>query len=440
MKEKRTSQKQLRQRKFLLVLPVLVLPFLMLGFWALGGGQGGQKEKQSNKQTGLNTRLPGASLKESDDLNKLSYYEQAARDSQKVDEWMRSDPYYRSQPDGEAVTPREAGNDTSLSYSMLPREGAFNLSNHHRPALQSLNGKTQDANEAKVYRKISELNAALESAAAPTMAADTVSGRTTGPAMNSGDVDRLEQMMQMMNEGASGEDPQLKQLSGMLDKLVEVQNPELVRERLRKASEQQRGRVFSVEGRSNGGNVSLLGGAPEAPQKQDDQVHFYSADERSGERSAPNAIEAVVHETQTIVTGSTIKLRLTGEIYINGLLIPSGSFVYGTASLSDDRLSIKVTSVRHRSSILPVDLAVHDMDGIAGIFIPGAISRDVAKQSADQSIQSFGLATYDPSLGAQAASAGIEAAKSLLSRKVKLIKVTVKAGYRVLLFDKNQKQ
>ena len=76
-----------------------------------------------------------------------------------------------------------------------------------------------------------------------------------------------------------------------------------------------------------------------------------------------------------------------------------------------------------------------DLDGIAGIYIPGAITRDVAKQSTDQAIQSIRLASLDPSVGAQAASAGIQAAKSLIGRKVKLVKVTVKAGYRVLLRD-----
>ena len=46
----------------------------------------------------------------------------------------------------------------------------------------------------------------------------------------------------------------------------------------------------------------------------------------------------------------------------------------------------------------------------------------------------------DPSLKAQAAAAGISAAKTLLSRKVKQVKVMVKAGYKVLLKDKNIQQ
>jgi hypothetical protein len=83
-------------------------------------------------------------------------------------------------------------------------------------------------------------------------------------------------------------------------------------------------------------------------------------------------------------------------------------------------------------------MEVYDMDGLAGIYIPGAISRDVAKQSTDNALQSVALGSLDPSLGAQAASAGIETAKNLLSKKVKLVKVQVKAGYRILLKDKQQ--
>jgi len=54
-------------------------------------------------------------------------------------------------------------------------------------------------------------------------------------------------------------------------------------------------------------------------------------------------------------------------------------------------------------------------------------------------MQSIGLTSLDPSWSAQAASAGVEAAKTLFSKKVRLIKVTVKAGYQVLLKDEKQK-
>ena len=101
---------------------------------------------------------------------------------------------------------------------------------------------------------------------------------------------------------------------------------------------------------------------------------------------------------------------------------------------------MNINSVRYQHSLYPVKLEVYDIDGLPGIYIPGAINRDVAKQSTDNALQSVALNSLDPSIGAQAASAGIEAAKTLLSKKVKMIKVEVKAGYKILLKDNNQQQ
>jgi len=56
------------------------------------------------------------------------------------------------------------------------------------------------------------------------------------------------------------------------------------------------------------------------------------------------------------------------------------------------------------------------------------------------SVQGIGLTSLDPTWQAQAASAGVETAKTLFSKKVKLVKVNVKAGYQVLLRDGRQKQ
>jgi hypothetical protein len=55
-------------------------------------------------------------------------------------------------------------------------------------------------------------------------------------------------------------------------------------------------------------------------------------------------------------------------------------------------------------------------------------------------LQGLGFNTVSTSVGLQAASLGVEAAKSFLSRKVKQIRVTVKADYQVLLKDSKQKE
>jgi len=83
-------------------------------------------------------------------------------------------------------------------------------------------------------------------------------------------------------------------------------------------------------------------------------------------------------------------------------------------------------------------MKVFDQDGLSGIYVPGAIARDAAKEGTDQAIQGYDPLSYDPSLGAQAATAGLTMAKGFFSKKVKLVKVTVKAGYAVLLLNGNQ--
>lgn len=128
------------------------------------------------------------------------------------------------------------------------------------------------------------------------------------------------------------------------------------------------------------------------------------------------------------------------DIFVNGVLIPKDNFVFGTADLNGERLGIKINSVRYHNSLFPVELSVFDMDGMDGIYVPGAITRDVAKQSADRAAQQIDFSNLNPSIGAQAANASVEAAKTLFSRKIKVVKVTVKAGYQVLLRDEKQKQ
>ena len=120
------------------------------------------------------------------------------------------------------------------------------------------------------------------------------------------------------------------------------------------------------------------------------------------------------------------------------LEIPKDSFVFGVAQLQNERLEIQIQHIRFQDHILPVALKVFDLDGLSGIHIPGAITRDAAQQSADRTVQMMRLSSLDASLVGQAASAGMEAAKNLIGKKVRLTKVNVQAGYQVLLRDEKE--
>ena len=434
------SQKFLQQRRFYMVLPLLVTPFITMIFWALGGGQGTPVQAQEVK-SGLNTELPGAHFDKEDELwDKFALYEQAKRDSIKYEEARRNDPYY--------VVATLTGK--SSSDSIPKEESRLNT---------SLGSKTKyaqmDQNEAMINQKLEQLNRQLNQTdqsvktvqKSPIKEDDVV---VAGNGMTE-DVDRLEKMMQIM-AGSDTNDPEMQQIESMLDKILDVQHPERVREKIREQSVQHKQNVFPVEAAITGDNISLVEGiAPQVimtnvdstsdaiytPQLVSNGFYGLDDDEQSEDENS-NAIQAVIHDTQTVVAGSTVKLRLLTDVYINGQLVEKDQFVFGTCAISGERLTISINSIRDEHSLLPVSLAVFDLDGMEGIYIPGAITRDAAKQASSQSIQDVQLYSMDNSLGVQAATAGIEAAKGLFSRKAKLIKVTVKAGYQVLLKDKNQ--
>lgn len=440
MEQKTLSPKMLRQRKFLLVLPLLVLPFMTLMFWSLGGGKVENTEAQPVLNKGFNMDLPDAYLKDDKPLDKMSYYDKAASDSSKLEELMKNDPNYRKHTSLNNDINGIQSDNISVSRNYA-RSGTLMTSPYG-------SGISQDSNEVKVYRKLAELDEAMNKVADPSIepADDTPKNLNENIQVNTSDIDRLEKMMHSMSK-SEGEDPELKQLNGMLEKILDIQHPDRVQEKIRQTSETQKGQVFAVSATGKETPISLLDntsdnriGINSSSINQPQQNGFYSLDESGLTDGSQNAIQAVIHETQTLVAGSTVKLRLVNDVYINGILIPKDNFLFGEAKLKGERLDIEIGSVRYQNSLFPVQLSVYDMDGMNGIYIPGAITRDVAKQSADRTIQDIGLTSVDPSLGAQAASAGIEAARDLISKKVKLVKVTVKSGYQVLLRDEKQKQ
>jgi conjugative transposon TraM protein len=250
-------------------------------------------------------------------------------------------------------------------------------------------------------------------------------------------MNRLEKLMQTIKAADTAtSDPQLEKLSGMLDKIIKIQHPGQDPSSEKVSLTVQAPAALPVTTPHASAAVSDLAANP--PTNEDsgyqDTDGFYSIDEaESANPALQNTMTAVIPEDQTLVAGATITLRLTQDAVINGVTIPRDNPVYGLVTMNGDRMGVTVSSIRYRQGIYPVSLQVYDMDGLPGIHIPGAITRDVAKESADQGVSSMGLNALDPSLAGQAATAGIEAAKTLISRKIRLVRVSVKAGYQVLL-------
>ena len=383
------SRQVFRKGKLLVFLSVIALSLVILGFWVFRSGKGPNQEKRSQSDS-LNTKLPDAQ-KEERFADKLSFYDQAQRDSLKLAESMRNDPYYK--PDLQSAT--------QSSVSSYP--DALNNS----PGLHS----GPENSEKKLLEKLAILEQQLQEPSSGQQPDNTI------PSSKFQYPDEPEQLESVSQ--TNSQDPQLKQMEGMLDKILDIQHPDRVKKKTLENSNDT-GRIFLVK--------------DEPTYKYD--TGFYGMSEPSHE-TFQNALQAVVHQTQTLVNGSVVKLRLMSDLFIDSVKISAGNFLHGFATLNNERLQIAIHSIRAGQSVYPVDLEVYDLDGLPGIYIPGAITRDVAKQSADNSLQLLEMSTMDPSLKAQATAAGIQTAKTLLSQRVRLIKVVVKAGYKILLKNKS---
>ncbi len=394
--------KNVKQRKMMLVLPLLVIPFLTMAFWALGGGQ--SKKDATATSNRLNLDLPDANLKDDKLLDKLGFYDKADQDSLQLEEWMRSDPYFKRDTLSAEIYP------DALQELTTSTANKFNQRLNPSPYEKSVRNP-----EEQILQKLKLLENEMNRNEGPTYE-DPIHQSSADNEFSS-EVDRLEQLLKV-NSSGSNEDPEIKQLEGTLDKILDIQHPQRVKERSIKNS----AAVYAVQ-RSSSADTIVKG------------FYGYSEDKEFEEQ---NAVEATVYGNQVLVNGSVIKFRLLSDIYVKGQLIKAGTYIHGIASLNNERLEIEINSIRYGKSLYPVKMDVYDIDGLPGIYIPGAITRDAAKESAANSLSLLDMTTVDPSFKAQAAASGIGAVKNLLSKKTKLVKVTVKAGYKVLLKNKNQ--
>ena len=418
------SQRFIQKRRFVMVLPVLVMPFLTVIFWALGGGQGTAANTMEKQRAGLNPELPDAQFeKDLTDWDKLSLYQKAKRDSIRYHEAKRNDPYFRLHPlaSNQDTVKRPRSNSGSINPSLGKRDPWI------------------DENEERVNEKLTELYKSLNAKPEPDRKPRfDSSAPATEDTRFSNDIEKLEGMMEMMQSSGAA-DEEMKEIQSVLDKILDIQHPERVEER---SKSQQLENPEHVHGISAGPNadVGLIGQTVDSPDVLSPSMNrFYGLDPINAVSGAPKSFEAEVYDVQTIVSGSVIKIKLMTDIYVDGMLVPENHFLYGACALSGERLNVNINSIHYANQILPVALSVFDLDGLEGIYIPGAIARDVAKQSSNQAVQDIRLNSLNPSLELQAASAGIETAKNLIAKKTRLTKVTVKAGYKVLLMDTSNK-
>lgn len=182
------------------------------------------------------------------------------------------------------------------------------------------------------------------------------------------------------------------------------------------------------------------------PMSDEEFISAFSGERNAGFNTAVgrktvtegNTIAACVHGTQTVSDGQALRLRLTEPMSVAGRFIPKGTVLVGGTRIQGERLEIMVNAVEYKGTILPVELEVYDLDGQQGILVPGSLEYDAAREiAANMGTSMNSSINISTDAGAQIASdlgkGVIQGVSQYISKRMRTVKITLKAGHRVLL-------
>ena len=156
-----------------------------------------------------------------------------------------------------------------------------------------------------------------------------------------------------------------------------------------------------------------------------------------------NTIAACVHGTQTVSDGQALRVRLLEAMAVDDRLIPKGTVLTGGTRIQGERMDVVITNVEYQGTVIPVELEVYDADGQQGILVPNSLEYDAVREIAVGMGGSMGSSiSISTDAGAQIASdlgkGVIQGVSQYITKKMSTVKVTLKAGHRLLLHSPEQ--
>lgn len=168
---------------------------------------------------------------------------------------------------------------------------------------------------------------------------------------------------------------------------------------------------------------------------------FYTAGATEQEIQLKNSIKACVHEAQTVVGETGVRLRLLEPAQTPQRTIPKGTIVTANAKFQNGRLQLKVTSVELEGNIIPVDITIYDLDGQQGLYVPYSPEMNALTEMAGNMSQTGGTSVMLTQNAGQQVAADlsrgvVQGISGYFAKKVRTPKVMLKAGHQVFLVSK----
>lgn len=168
---------------------------------------------------------------------------------------------------------------------------------------------------------------------------------------------------------------------------------------------------------------------------------FYNAVATKQAVQPKNSIKAIVHESQTVVGETGVRLRLLEPAQTPQRTIPKGTMITAGAKFQNGRLQLKVTSVELHGNIIPVELTIYDLDGQQGLAVPYSPEMNALSEMAGNMSQTGGTSVMLTQNAGQQVAADlsrgvVQGISGYFAKKVRTPKVTLNAGHQVFLVSK----
>ena len=158
--------------------------------------------------------------------------------------------------------------------------------------------------------------------------------------------------------------------------------------------------------------------------------------------SSNTLFKACIHGDQTVVTGSTVRMRILEDAVVCGMKIPANTLFYGVATLGANRLEVVVNNLKVGNTISPVSFVIFDNDAMEGLNLPNNMKAQAAKrmqqglvQNIDMPLASIGTMTSEIT---SAVNATTQIAKQILNMKLSQVKVHLKSNYQMYIQEETK--
>lgn len=158
--------------------------------------------------------------------------------------------------------------------------------------------------------------------------------------------------------------------------------------------------------------------------------------------SSNTLFKACIHGDQTVVTGSTVRMRMLEDAVVCGMKIPANTLFYGVATLGANRLEVVVNNLKVGNTISPVSFVIFDNDAMEGLNLPNNMKAQAAKrmqqglvQNINMPLASIGTMTSEIT---SAVNATTQIAKQILNMKLSQVKVHLKSNYQMYIQEETK--